>query len=163
MEKIPAGKVIALYISVSKELRKVPRDNVGVYHYGFVGDRHAGVLRKNSKGAEELNDRQVSILAKEVVDTLNRDLGIAVPPGGLGENILVEGMGDLSQCKGGEYLKFGSGVILEVKGQNQPCAAINRYHPQLVKRIYGRRGIVTIVRRPGIITTGESVEVLAVS
>jgi MOSC domain-containing protein YiiM len=154
------GRVVAVCVNDKSELRKHPRGLVRVDQYGFEGDRHAGPIRKNHKtGIEKFNDRQITIVAKEVVESIAKELQVEIPVGGLGENMLVEGLGDLSDLTGGELLQFEGGVVLEVTGQNDPCKNINVYHKLVAKKIYGRRGIYAIVRKEGIIQSGEAVTV----
>jgi MOSC domain-containing protein YiiM len=102
------------------------------------------------------NTRHVSLVAKEVFDDLNRELGTNIPHGGFGENILVEDMGDLSDMADGAILRFSSGVELEVTEQNDPCKNLMVYHNQIPKKSYGRRGVLAIVKTTGRIKPGDT-------
>jgi MOSC domain-containing protein YiiM len=105
------------------------------------------------------NTRHVTIVAKEVFDDLNRELGTDIPPGGFGENILVEGMGDLADLKEGDLVRFSSGVVLEVTGQNDPCKNLMIYNDLVPKKAYGRRGVLTMVKATGKLRPGDGVSV----
>ena len=158
MAKMKRGRIAALCINDKKEVRKYPQEYVVLTEHGFAGDRHEGPTRRSYRtGEQTFNDRQITIVAKEVVDEIARELQIEIPAGGLGENILVEGLGDLSDLKGGELFEFEGGVVLEVTGQNSPCKNINVYHKLVVKKIYGRRGVIATVRMSGIIYSDEYV------
>jgi MOSC domain-containing protein YiiM len=116
-------------------------------------------VRTRSNGDVEPNRRHVTLVAKEVFDDLNRELGTEIPPGGFGENILVEGLGDLSDVNEGAVLAFSSGVELEVTGQNDPCKNLMVYHNQVPKRAYGRRGLLSMVRTTGRLKPGDYITV----
>jgi MOSC domain-containing protein YiiM len=51
-------------------------------------------------------------------------------------------------------------VEVEVTAQNVPCANLSVYHPLVPKVVYGRRGIVGVVRAPGVLRPGEAVTVV---
>lgn len=132
------GKIIAVCISPKKGLPKYPQDEVVVGEKGFVGD-------VQYFGDREL--RQLTLVAKEVVDEISAKLEISIVPGGLAENILVEGLGDLSLFRVGAYLRTG-GVVLELTGQNDPCKKLNAFHNNdfIVREIYGCRGVTAIIK-----------------
>ena len=155
---IEAGTVVAVCMREDGGVPKHPQDEITIGQYGVEGDYHAGPTRVR-RGTSIPNRRQVSLVAKEVFDDLNRELGSDIPPGGFGENILVEGLGDLSSLKEGELLRFSSGVELEVTGQNDPCANLMVYHNQVPKRAYGRRGVLAVVKATGRVKPGDQVSV----
>jgi len=149
------GKIIAVCTSPNSGVPKYPHTSGLIGQYGLIGDYHCRPMRQSfsKPGTEKPNtDRHITIVAKEVVDELNHELGINVPIGGLGENILVEGLGDLSYINGGNVC-IGIGpttvgdnnIILRFVEQNQPCHNLAPYHPHYVKKIYGRRGLLCAV------------------
>lgn len=157
------GKVVAVCTSARGGVPKYPREEVQVSRYGLVGDYHAGetrVIRRT--GRAELNHRQISLVAKEVLDNLSKELGISLSPGDLGENITTEGLGDLADLNDGATLRIAGAVTLKVSGQNAPCENLSVYHRLLVKKIYGRRGIVAaVVDGAGSrLRAGDTIEVL---
>lgn len=148
------GKIIAVCISPKRGLPKYPQDEVEVGEHGFIGD-------VQYSGDREL--RQLTLVSKEIVDEINTELGTSIIPGGLAENILVEGFGDFSQFRPGACLRIG-GVVLRLTGQNDPCEKLNIFHKNhlIVKKIYGRRGVTAIVKF-GIgckIRPGDKIEVI---
>jgi MOSC domain-containing protein YiiM len=155
------GTVVAVCLRKEKGVPKYPQSEVAIGEYGVEGDCHAGPMRTRNSGEVVPNTRHVSLVAKEVFDDLNHELGTAIPPGGFGENILVKGMGNLTDIAEGDLLRFSSGVELEVTGQNDPCKHLMIYHNQIPKRAYGRRGIVAVVKTTGSLKPGDTVEVLS--
>jgi len=151
------GTIVAVCSKAERGVPKIPQPEVGVGEFGIEGDFHAGQMRTRSNGEVLPNNRHISIVAKEVFDDLNRELGTDIPHGGFGENILVEGMGNLSELKEGDVLRFSSGVELEVTGQNDPCKNLMIYHQTIVKRAYGRRGVLAIVKQQGKLKPGDTV------
>ncbi len=154
-----SGTVAAVCLRKEKGVPKYPQSEVTIGEYGVEGDYHAGPMRTRSDGQVVPNTRHVTLVAKEVFDDLNRELDTDIPAGGFGENILVEGLGDLSDINEGEIIRFSSGVELEVTGQNDPCKNLMVYHNQVPKRAYGRRGLLAVVRSTGPLKPGDSITV----
>jgi MOSC domain-containing protein YiiM len=155
--KSHTGTVAAVCLRKEKGVPKYPQSEVMVGEYGVEGDYHAGPMRTRSNGEVEINRRHVTLVAKEVFDDLNRELGTEISAGGFGENLLVEGLGDLSNVHEGAVLSFSSGVELEVTGQNDPCKNLMVYHNQVPKRAYGRRGLLAVVRTTGRLKPGDAI------
>ncbi len=153
------GTVVAVCLNPNPGIPKHPQPAVTVGPEGIEGDFHAGPIARHAGRNESPNRRQITVVAQEVIDALNRELSVAIPPGGFGENVLVQGLGDLADLKAGDLLRFSSGVELEVTGQSSPCQNLMVYHALLPKRVYGRRGIVAVVRIPGLLRPGDTVEV----
>ena len=148
------GKIIAVCISPRRGLPKYPQDEVVVGEKGFVGDAEYS-------GGREF--RQLTIVSKEVVDEVSEKLGISIVPGGLAENILVEGLGDLSSFRVGAYLRTG-GVVLKLTSHHDPCEKLNAFHNNnfIVKEIYGRRGVTAIIKSGAgcIIRPGDEIRLI---
>jgi hypothetical protein len=155
------GIIVAVCLRKEGGVPKYPQSEVVVGEYGIAGDWHSGPMRTRSNGKVVPNTRHVSLVAKEVFDDLNRELRTDIPLGGFGENILVQGMGDLSDIAEGDVLRFSSGVELEVTGQNDPCKNLMVYHNQILKRSYGRRGVLAVVKTTGRLKPGDTVSVVA--
>ncbi len=154
------GRVVAVCLRPEGGVPKYPQPEVIVGQYGIEGDWHAGPMRTRSNGEVVPNRRHISLVAKEVFDDLNRELGTDIPYGGFGENVLVEGMGDLSDIAEGDLLRFSSGVELEITGQNDPCKNLMVYDNQVPKRAYGRRGVLAVVKATGRVKPGDTVSVI---
>lgn len=153
------ASVVAVCLSDTGRVPKYPQTAITIGPYGVEGDYHAGPTRTNSKGESEPNLRQVTVVAAEAVEQAAASLSVDIPHGGLGENILVRGLGDLGELEPGQRIVFGSGVELEVTEQNNPCANLSVYHPRTPKELYGRRGVLTTVTTPGTLRPGDSVAV----
>lgn len=161
MDKI--GKVVALCISSKGNVPKFAQQEVEVGQFGFVGDVHAGETRTSrSTKQPKPNDRQISLVALEVLDDLNQELGTKLKPGDFGENITTEGLGDLSDIPDGALIRIGDAVLLMVTEQNKPCDNLTVYHQLMVKKSYGRRGILAIVKQGAgaKLQPGAAIEVL---
>jgi hypothetical protein len=155
------GRVIAVCLSPRGGIPKFPQPQVVVGPHGVEGDYHSGAFRTSRRSGQQVpNLRQVSVCAQEVYDLLETQLGVKVPPGGFSENVLVEGLGDLGDLEPGDLLRFSGGVEFQVTEQNVPCANLSVYHPLVPKLVYGRRGVVGVVRTPGVLRPGESVTVV---
>ncbi len=151
------GRVVAVCSSPNGGVPKYRRVEIEIGPYGVVGDYHAGPVNRHKKhGDPEPNTRQITIVAQEVLDDVNEQLGIQLEPGHLGENLTVVGLGDLSDLVPGDVLRVGT-AVLEITAQNKPCSTVAVYHEQLVKELYGRRGVCAIVRQPGRVRPGDLV------
>lgn len=151
------GNVVAVCLSPDAGVPKYPQKAITIGPFGVDGDCHAGEFRINGKGERVFNVRTVTVVASEALEAVSEALGITIPPGGVGENILVRGLGDLSDIEAGQHLRFSSGVELEVTGQNTPCSNLSVYHPQAPKQLYGRRGLLATVVNAGELQPGDSV------
>lgn len=159
------GTIIA--VCYSKELinnvAKVPHDSGEIEQWGIREDRHYGETRIDSKGNVVPNLRTITVLGVEGVRAAAENLGIdPIPPGGLGENLLIEGLGDLSEVGPGDEIRvLGEDgepkVVLEVYKQNDPCSSTQFYHKMMVKELYGRRGLLCTVTKPGPVSVGDKV------
>ena len=157
------GRVVALCISEVGNVPKYPHEMITVGEFGFVGDFHAGKTRiSRTTGQPKPNDRQVSLVAKEVLDNLSQELALELKPGDLGENITTEGLGNLADIPNGWSIKIGETVILEVTKQNDPCNNLSVYHRLMVKSSYGRRGLLaTVVGGAGtVLRPGATIEIV---
>ncbi len=157
METGDHGRVVAVCISPTGGVPKYPQESIVIGSQGVEGDHHAGPINRHKKtGDPEPNSRQVTLVAEDVLQEMNAQLGIELKPGDLAENLLVAGLGDLSQLQKGDRLRLGSDVVLEVTAQNRPCDVIRVYHPTLVEEITGRRGVAAVVVSGGTVQPGDA-------
>ncbi len=157
MEAGDKGRVVAVCMSPRGGVPKHPQQSIVIGPQGVKGDYHSGPINRHKKtGEREPNRRQVTLVAQEVLQELNTRLGIEIKAGDLGENILVSGLGDLSQLGKGDRLLVGSDVVLKVTAQNRPCDTIRVYHSSLVEEITGRRGVAAVVVSTGIARPGDA-------
>ncbi|HJO82751.1 MAG: MOSC domain-containing protein [SAR202 cluster bacterium] len=151
------GQVISISMSATGGIPKYVQDSIAVGAQGVEGDHHSGPINKHKKsGDPEPNHRQVTVVSNEVVQDLNTQLGIEIKPGDLAENVLVSGLGDLTQFEAGDRLQLGDEVVLEVTGHNRPCDLIRKYHADLTEEIAGKRGLATVVINTGTVRTGDA-------
>ncbi len=162
-----SGKIVAVNISAHWNIPKYPVDGpVMLGSHGLVGDYHNREMRQSfsKPGTFKPNtDRHLTLFADEVMFDLNCELGTELRAGSLGENITTRGLGDLSQIRDGMRLRIGNHVIIWVTEQNQPCKNLAPLHRLLVKKVYGRRGLLCAIQcgRGHRIQEGDPIEVLS--
>ena len=83
--------------------------------YGLVGDAHAG-----------LSEREVSLLAMESIERVNREHGIGARPGSFAENLTTQGL-DLLSLRVGDRLRIGP-ALLEVVQIGKPLSMAHTYN-----------------------------------
>lgn len=153
--------------------------DVAVLTYaGLEGDRHAGLTMKAGvrqkhvpKGAEIRNARQLSLVSVEELELISKNLGVGpLDYRWLGANVLVRGVPGFTQLPSGKRLVFGSGAVLCIDGDNEPCTKAGKAIAQglgapeglasrFVKAAHDLRGLVAWVERPGAIRVGDRVTV----
>lgn len=106
---------------------------------GIAGDAHAGTLVQHRsrvrRNPNQPNLRQVHLLQTELLDEA-RAAGHDVAPGGLGENVLTEGL-DLLGLATDSRLLIGD-AVLRVTGLRNPCHQINGYSAGLLNVVVAR-------------------------
>jgi MOSC domain-containing protein YiiM len=119
--------------------------------WGLVGDSHAG---------PPLPGRwQVSLLAWEEVERLNREQGLTAGPGSFAENLTTEGL-DTARLKLGDRLQIGRGVILEVEQLGKPPEIAHTYNFQ-GHSLLPTAGVFCGVVVGGLVKAGDEIKVLA--
>jgi hypothetical protein len=145
---------------------------------GIEGDRHGGITRKTGgrepwypRGTEIRNERQLSLLSPDDLEGIARGLQVPeVRPEWIGGNLLVAGIPDFTLLPPRTCLFFAGGVTIRIDGLNVPCRfsgrSIAAHYPQrstldldFVTVAKHLRGMVGWVEKPGVIHTGEAVEV----
>ena len=145
------GTIVATCLSDQGGVPKYPQDQVVITPGGVEGDYHS------TPGA---NPRAVSVVGKEVYDDLAGSMDIALEPGDFSENILTEGLGDLSNLEPGDRMRFGDEVVIEVTEQNAPCVNLTVHHPEILRPLVGRRGVVARVISAGTVRPGQSATII---
>tara|TARA_E500000331_G_C17023089_1_gene611730 strand:+ start:126 stop:605 length:480 start_codon:yes stop_codon:yes gene_type:complete len=151
------GKVVSVNSSIKGGIPKMPQDSIEIYKYGVRGDYHSG--KTNFHAKKNNLDRQITIVAKETVDLINKNIGNKISAGSLGENILIHGFGDLSNVSNKHIVKIGTDVVLKINGQNQPCSTLNSIDKRVLKLIIGKRGLLATVESTGIIRKDDEVKI----
>jgi MOSC domain-containing protein YiiM len=141
---------------------KEQHESAQVTKWGIPGDRHYGETRV-SHGRVVPNNRPITVVGADGTRAACEKLGVPnIPPGGIGENILAEGLGDLSEMTDGDQIHIldqggEPKVILHVRKQNDPCANLMIYHKQMVKELMGRRGVLCTVLLEGEVRVGDTI------
>jgi hypothetical protein len=159
------GIIVAVCKSSERAYPKFPQERVYVSDRGIDGDAHATRFRRSFRNPLffKPNDREISIVSDEVRQELNEKFGLGMEPGHFNENLLISGIGDLSNYMGGERITFQSGVELVVVEQNKPCAKLSFFNRKDLKdelinddETVNRRGLVAIVTQTGYLSPGDT-------
>ena len=130
---------------------KYPVENIPVVIAGLQGDGHNHEKHRIPLQAVCLQDI-------EKLEELNRE-GYHLSPGTMGENLTVQNL-NVNALPLGTILLFANGVVLELTKIRKPCYVLDSINPRLKEDIVGRCGIYAKVLREGIITQGESIQVI---
>ena len=151
------GRVHSVALNPNKGVPKLVQPLVTIGPMGVEGDYHAGPYNKHASKPDpsKPNLRQLTVISKEVLDEMNASLGTRLKPGDLGENVLLEGHGDLGRLRDGDLIALGDNAVLRVTAQNDPCSKIGGSHPQLVKCLMGKRGVTAVVVSTGVVRPGD--------
>lgn len=128
---------------------------VEVDELGLVGDRQVD----SSHGGQ---DKAVYAYAEEDACWWSGELGLDVPPGLFGENLLVRGI-DVTGARVGERWQVGE-LLLEVRMQRTPCdnlslrVGVEKFHLRFNGS--GRVGALLRVVEGGSVQAGDRVEVV---
>lgn len=156
-----------------------PIDLAVLSYAGLEGDRHAGLTMKCGvrqkhlpRGTEIRNARQLSLVSVEELAQISAALGVGpLDPTWFGANVALRGAPGLTRVASGTRLRFSSGAVLVVDGDNDPCQKTGEAIAdglgdeggivrRFVKAAAGLRGLVGWVERPGMIRLGDQVTVV---
>lgn len=123
-------------------------------NWGLVDDSHAGPARPGRW--------EISLLAWENVEQLNREHGLGAVPGSFAENLTTLGL-DTSSLRVGDRLHIGPQVTLEVEQLGKPPDIAHTYsfrgHSLLpTAGVFCRVVVGGVVRRGDAILAGDSSE-----
>lgn len=142
------GHVMAVCAS---QQRGDPKVDIGAgelrANYGLVGDSHAGY-----------SEREISLLAIESIEEVNREHNIGAAPGSFAENLTVQGL-DLLTLRIGDQLRVGP-AVLEVVQIGKPPEIAHTYNFRGVS-VLPRKGVFCRVVRGGRVSRGDLIEVMA--
>ena len=141
-------KVIGVCISEKKgeQKKEIPFGEC-IVDFGIKNDAHGGNWH-----------RQISLLAKESVDTM-RATGIELINGDFAENIITEGI-VLKDLLIGTRLKIGENLILEVTQIGKECHSGCVIQQKAGKCVMPTEGIFAIIVEPGLVKKGDNIEVM---
>ena len=141
------GKILAVCISEQKGTEK---HNVGsarlIEDWGVENDSHAGKWH-----------RQVSLLSFEKIEAF-RARGADVEFGAFGENLVVEGF-DFRTLPVGTKFKCND-VVLELTQIGKECHSGCAIFEKMGECIMPREGVFTRVLHGGVISVGDTMEIL---
>jgi len=137
------------------EQRMEPKVDIGQgelrQDHGLVGDSHAGLSQPFDKLR---TPRQVSLLALESIERVNREQGIEAVPGSFAENLTTQGL-DLLSLKVGDRLRVGE-ALLEVVQIGKPPEVAHTYHFQGVS-VLPTEGVFCRVVEGGWVRRGDEI------
>jgi MOSC domain-containing protein YiiM len=138
-------------VSARKGTRKTPIPE-GIaevtINNGVVGDAHAGDWH-----------RQVSFLAEESIAKA-REAGLDVKAGDFAENFTTKGL-NLFTIPVGSILKVGETEV-EISQIGKVCHTRCAIYHLAGDCIFPREGIFAVVRKPGIVKVGDTIEITAI-
>ena len=171
------GTIAGLFKAEGRNYVTSPVDELELDFDGIPGDYHAGPTRKSGprepwypRGTVMRNERQVSLLAPDELQTIARRLDIPeLKSEWIGGNLLLEGIPNFSMLPPRTLLFFEGGVTIRIDGDNDPCRDSGR---SIVANNLGRddielgfpkaamhlRGLVGWIEKPGSVKVGESFE-----
>lgn len=131
--------------------RTDPKEDIGVGElragHGLVGDAHAG-----------LSEREVSLLAMESIERVNRERAIAAGPGSFAENLTTQGIALLS-LQAEDQLRIGP-TLLEVVQIGKPPSAAHTYNFQGYS-VLPTEGVFCRVLEGGWVKRGDEIIVVS--
>ena len=140
------GTVVAVCTSEIKGIQKAETTGIDlVADHGIEGDAHAGKWH-----------RQVSLLAAERIQEF-KDRGADVDNGAFGENIIVEGLGDLKSYPLGTRFTCGD-AVLELAQIGKECHAHCAIYHAMGDCIMPREGVFCRVIEGGHVAPGSPIE-----
>ncbi len=173
------GLVLDVLVAGSKQtLQSESVRSILLDFAGVTGDVHYGFSRAADsrtpwypRGTPIRNDRQVSLVSQEELALVATALGVpALEAPWVGANLLLSGIADLTRLPWNARLAFSGGVVLSHLRSNPPCTGPGKLiaaayqQPDLAsafpKAAMDRRGLVASVELPGIISPGDTVEVV---
>jgi len=147
------GRVVQINIS-DGGVPKLPIPEARITPDGVAGDRQRNT--KHHGGARQ----KLCVFSMDVIRRL-RDEGHPIEPGGVGENLTIEGL-DWAALGEGDRLVFEGGVEIEIPAT--PCATIRDSFKDLdskrisAERHPGESRLYARVIREGTLRPGERVE-----
>jgi len=140
----------------SNGLQKLPVNQLVVHTEGCLGDFN----QYRTKHKLSTPDRALSLITKQMLDTLTSEGWGPIMPGDLGENITIDGEMTLEI---GERYSIGT-VLLEITELIEPCNQLQSLsyigkekRAAFLKTLKNRRGWYAKVLTEGIIIPGDKV------
>lgn len=173
------GRIAGLYIGQDPSTFLTTRKPQVVVNFaGIEGDKHAGITMLSGgrtpnypRGTEIRNDRQLSIVSIEDMESIAQELELPqILPEWLGANLMIQGIPSPGLLPPATRIYFAGGVTLVVTAENNPCTGPGRIiqehygqaglEARFVKTAFHKRGFVAMVEKPGVLTDGEEFQVI---
>ncbi len=178
MTAYPTALVVACHVWSADADVPVAVDPLVLDWGGPVGDRHHGLTMRSDtrqsrhypRGTEIRNHRQVSIVEETELDEVAAAMGIArLEPGLIADNLYLRGAAGLTALPRMTRLVFGSGAVIMLGGENDPCTiagamvgAVHGTRPERFPRAaMHKRGVTGWVEHPGEVRPGDIIEIRA--
>ena len=143
------GKIVAVCRSKKKGTAKIPVDQAYLKEdWGLEDDAHAGHWH-----------RQVSLLSKEAIDDFKKR-GADVSYGDFGENLVVEGLPDLTTLPVGTRFQIGDSVLLELTQIGKSCHSHCAIYERMGECIMPKMGVFAVVKQGGAVRPGDTIRVI---
>lgn len=137
-------KVCSLNISDKKGVLKKPvEEALFIEGKGIEGDAHKG------------GERQVSLLAKEDIDSFQEEKGVRIDPGMFAENVTTEGW-DLGSLKAGDRIMVGESE-LEITHIGKLCHEDCKIKELTGDCIMPTKGMFAKVLKTGRVRKGDKI------
>jgi len=140
------GKVLSLFISEKGNSSPVEKTQIQLDTKGIYGDKHYGTRP----------ERTVLVTSVESYDMAFRELGVEMPHGYLGENLLIDY--NPYRLPVGTHLHIGS-TVLEITQNCTLCNHLSALDKRIPKLLKDDRGIFAKVVSQGTIREGDTVSV----
>lgn len=152
------GRVLSIYVSPVAGSPMCPRDEVqAVPRRGLEGDRYfEGSGSFSSRTTPGRDVTEVTLIEAEVIDHLQRDLGVDVAAADSRRNIVTRGV-SLNSLVGSEF-QVGD-VRLVGAGLCEPCVSLVKSpeNKHLLRGLVHKGGLRARILTPGTIAVGDSV------
>ena len=149
------GQLVAIHTGAKARLPLQAVDSINaVAGHGLEGDRYFQKVGTFSKPAGP--DREVTLIAVEALEALEREFGVALAPGESRRNLTTRGvpLNDLV----GQTFRVGD-AVLEGLRLCEPCSHLAKLTcPQVLPGLMGRGGLRARVVNGGRIFVGDTVE-----
>ena len=150
---IPEGKIKGSVVGVAvSDSRGTGKRQVPFIHlkeaYGIVGDGHAGTRK------------QVSLVAYEDIEHMNRSHGLHAEVGDFAENIATRGI-DLMVLSPGDQIRVGPAILRVVRLGKSPEEMKNHSFSFEGYVLLPERGLFCEVLKGGEVRAGDEVSIIA--
>src|SRR5579871_2994571 len=148
------GRVESVNKSGTHSFTKSPQPSIQLLAgLGVEGDAHMGVYLQHLSRKDQPpkpNLRQVSLIHAELFEEVAQ-MGFAVKPGDIGENVTTRGI-DLLGLPTGARLRLGKTAVVEVTGLRNPCRQIDDFQQGLMSAVLDRDADGNLIRKSGVMS-----------